>query len=329
LGNCVHGVVLVDGLPRLIRPMMATLAKVLPDDQGRYGWELKWDGVRAIAYLQDGQVRLMSRNDKDMSASYPELHSLGGLVDAPSVLDGEIVALRDGRPDFGALQTRMHVRRPSAKLVSSVPVHYYVFDLLHHGGESLLGVPYTARRERLDALRLSHQAVAIPPWYRDGAAQVLAASAEHGLEGVVGKPLASRYYPGKRREWIKVKNVRHQEVVVAGWKPGEGNRTNMIGSLLLGVYDRRGQLRFAGHVGTGFTEPMLRDLAERLRPLSRSESPFGDPLPARHAGGANWVEPRLVGEVAFTEWSGDNLMRHPSWRGLRPDKQPSEAHRED
>ena len=308
---------------------MATLVRELPGDQDRYGWELKWDGVRAIAYLQGGEVRLLSRNDKDMTASYPELRTLGGMTGEPAVLDGEIVAVRDGRPDFGALQSRMHVQRPSPQLVASVPVRYYVFDLLHLGERSLLDEPYTARREQLGRLGLGHDCVHTPRWYQGGAKDVLAASAERGLEGVVGKPLTSRYYPGKRREWIKVKNVRHQEVIVAGWKAGEGSRANMIGSLLLGIPDADGRLRYAGHVGTGFTGSMLRDLAERLRPLSRPGSPFSEQLPARHARGANWVEPKLVGEVAFTEWSSDGMMRHPAWRGLRPDKQPREVRRED
>lgn len=316
------------GLPQVIRPMMATLVHELPGDQDRYGWELKWDGVRAVAYLRDGDVRLLSRNDKDMTASYPELHVLGGMTGDPVVLDGEIVALRDGRPDFSALQTRMHVRQPPQRLVRTVPVQYFVFDLLQHAGRSLLNEPYTARRDALAGIGLDREPVRTPPWQRDSAADVLAASIERGLEGVVGKPLTSRYYPGKRREWIKFKNVRHQEVVVAGWKPGEGARANMIGSLLLGVHDADGRLRYAGHVGTGFTETMLRDLARRLRPLHRADSPFISPVPARHAKGAHWVNPELVGEVAFTEWTGDNVMRHPSWRGLRPEKRPGEVRRE-
>jgi bifunctional non-homologous end joining protein LigD len=319
----------VPELPRLIKPMMATLVHRLPADQDRYGWELKWDGVRAVAYVRTGGFRLMSRNDKDMSGSYPELHVLSDLADEPLVLDGEIVALRDGRPDFGALQNRMHVREPSRRLVSSVPVQYYVFDLLHRGSRSLLNEPYTARREHLANVDLQDDVIQTPTWYPDSADEVLAASARQGLEGIVGKPLTSRYYPGKRRDWIKVKNIRHQEVIVAGWKPGEGNRANMIGSLLLGINDASGRLRYAGHVGTGFTEPMLRDLAQRLRPLHRQASPFEDPVPPRHARDAQWVNPEIVGEVAFTEWTSDNLMRHPSWRGLRPDKEPRDVHRED
>ena len=144
---------------------------------------------------------------------------------------------------------------------------------------------------------------------------------------MVGKPLASRYHPGGRRDWIKVKNIRHQAVVICGWIPGEGRRVHMIGSLLLGVYagDR---LVYAGNVGTGFTEAMLAGLMRLLAPLERGSSPFSTPVPARYPRGAHWAEPRLVGEVAFTEWTGDGSMRHPSWRGLRADKAPSDVHRE-
>ena len=155
------------------------------------------------------------------------------------ILDGEIVALRGGRPDFGALQSRMHVRRPPARLTGETPVQLYLFDLLHHGPASLPGLPCTGRRDRLEALGLDADPVRTPPWYRDDADIVLAASLEHGLEGVVGKPLASRYHPGGRRDWIKVKNIRHQEVIIGGWNHGEGGRAHTIGSLLLGVWGLR------------------------------------------------------------------------------------------
>jgi bifunctional non-homologous end joining protein LigD len=303
--------------------MLATLLHELPEDEDRYGWEHKWDGVRAIAYVGD-DLRLMSRNDKDMAASYPELDVLRRLAGRPMVLDGEIVAFRDGRPDFGRLQSRMHVRCPDARLREAVPVAYYLFDLLRFGEESLLALPYVERRSRLDALGLDTAPVATPPWWRDDAEAVLTASVERGLEGIVGKPLRSRYHPGKRRDWIKIKNVRHQEVVIGGWKPGEGRRKNMIGALLLGIHrDRR--LAYVGNVGTGFTEPMLRDLAATLAPLERDTSPFGTEVPRDAARGAHWVEPRLVGEVAFGEWTGDGHLRHPSWRGLRPDKRAADV----
>jgi bifunctional non-homologous end joining protein LigD len=221
----------------------------------------------------------------------------------------------------------MHVRRPAPRLVQDIPVQLYIFDLLYQDGESLLSAPYTERRQRLDDLTLQTGPVRTPPWYRGDGSDILAVSVAHGLEGVVGKPLASHYYPGARREWIKVKNIRHQEVVVGGWKPGAGRRANTIGSLLVGVQENR-RLRYAGHVGTGFTETMLADLMRRLRPLGRVTSPFGATVPAQHARGAHWVEPRLVGEIAFSDWTPDLVMRHPSWRGLRGDKNAGQVHPE-
>jgi bifunctional non-homologous end joining protein LigD len=314
-------------MPRLIQPMMASLRHGLPHDDDRYGWEFKWDGVRAIAYVSGGQIRLLSRTGKDMTGSYPELAGLARRVDAPVIVDGEIIAIRQGRPDFELLQSRMHVRHPPVRLVRQAPVQLYLFDLLHHGGQSLLRMPYTGRRERLEELGIDADPVRTPAWYPGGAADVLAASLANALEGVVGKPLASAYHPGQRRDWIKVKNVRHAEVIICGWKPGQGRRLETIGSLLLGVWDGH-RLQYAGHVGTGFTQAMLADLMRQLRPLRRADSPFGTPVPAQHARGAQWVQPQLVGEVAFTEWTSDKVLRHPSWRGLRTDKDPGQVHRE-
>ncbi|HEX6468378.1 MAG TPA: non-homologous end-joining DNA ligase [Streptosporangiaceae bacterium] len=312
-------------LPRLIRPMMATPRKELPHDEGRYGWELKWDGVRALAYVEDGGVRLMSRNDKDMTGSYPELAALGGMVGTPVVLDGEIVAFAaDGRPDFGRLQSRMHVRRPTGRLLAEVPVCFYVFDLLHVGGASLLDVPYADRRARLERLALDTHPVRTPPWWAGDAAAVRAASLEQRLEGIVGKPLGSRYHPGRRRAWIKIKNVRSLEVVIAGWTPGAGRRLNKIGSLVLGVYHDHG-LTYVGNVGTGFTDAMLADLAARLAPLARDACPFDTDVPDEVARVARWVDPDLVGEIAYGDWTSDGHLRHPAWRGLRLDKRPDDA----
>jgi len=317
----------MSGLPRLVQPMLAILRRQPPADDDRYGWEFKWDGVRAIAYVSGKRVRLLSRNDNDMTGSYPELAVLAERVQVPVILDGEIVALHEGRPDFGVLQSRMNVRRPRARLIDSVPVQLYVFDLLYRGEDSLLGLPYTERRARLEDLGLDADPVRTPPWYRDDAQAVQAVSLQHGLEGVVGKPLASRYQPGRRRDWIKIKNVRHQELVICGWIPGTGRRAHIVGSLVLGGYDGA-QLRYAGNVGTGFTGAMLAGLMRVLAPLERETSPFAIPAPPRYTRGARWVEPRLVGEVAFTERISDGSMRHPSWRGLRADKNPRQVRRD-
>jgi bifunctional non-homologous end joining protein LigD len=239
-------------------------------------------------------------------------------------LDGEIVTLRDGRPDFGLLQSRMHVQQPDDKLLRRAPGPERgdgevggVFDLLLHAAPGAAGGP-----------RLGRRPVRTPPWHRGGGAAVLAESIAKGLEGVVGKPLNSAYHPDQRRDWIKVKNVKQQEVIVCGWKPGEGRRADTIGSLLVGIYDGD-QLRYVGHVGTGFTADMLADLMGQLGSLGREESPFGTKVPDQQPRGARWVEPRLVGEVAFAEWTADGILRQPSWRGLRIDKEPGDVHRED
>jgi len=293
---------------------------------------MKWDGVRAVAYVDGGRVRLMSRNDLDVTRSYPEIAGLGEqLGSVQAVLDGELVTFDErGAPDFGRLQQRMHVADVAVarRLAKSVPVVYLVFDVLHLDGRPTVDLPYDERRALLDGLGLAGRSWQTPPSFDGPGADVLAASRENGLEGVVAKRLASVYVPGRRSpDWRKVKHLRMQEVVVAGWRPGKGRRHGGLGSLILGVQGAAG-LEFAGGVGTGFTERMLADLAARLRPLARATPPFARELPRSETRDAHWVEPRLVGEVVFTEWTPDGRLRHPSWRGLRTDKDPGAVRRE-
>jgi bifunctional non-homologous end joining protein LigD len=310
----------------LIRPMLATLGP-LPTGDG-WAYELKWDGVRAVAYLERGRLRLLSRNDRDVSASYPELAVLAERSPRRRlVLDGEIVALDPrGVPSFSLLQQRMHVRAPTPALVARVPARLYLFDVVFDG-TSTIDRPYTSRRGLLDALRLGDGVVEVPPyWTGQDGRDLPVTAAGLGLEGVIAKRLTSAYEPGRRsRAWIKAPINVTQEVVIAGWRPGEGRRAGMIGSLLLGAYDEVGRLAYIGQVGTGFTAGMLRDLRERLRPLARRGSPFAEPVPRDHARGATWVEPRLVGEVTYRTLTPDGRLRHPSWRGLRPDKEPGQV----
>jgi bifunctional non-homologous end joining protein LigD len=313
-------------LPRL-RPMLATLGS-LPGPPG-WGYELKWDGVRALVYLDAGRIQVASRNDRDVTDSYPELRAL--LSRFPRrrlVLDGEIVALdARGAPSFSLLQQRMHVRTPTPALLSRVPVQLYVFDVLHRANESTVDLPYTRRRELLEELAIEEQVARTPPWWADEAgADLMRTAAELGLEGVVAKRLNSPYQPGIRsRFWVKEPLNRTVEVVVAGWRPGTGRRSGRIGSLLLGRYDPAGRLTYVGNVGTGFTDRMLADLAKQLEPLRRNNSPFEPPVPREHARDAYWVEPRLVGEVIYRTLTPDGHLRHPAWRGLRPDKAPRDA----
>ncbi|MGS2616102.1 non-homologous end-joining DNA ligase [Micromonospora sp. LZ34] len=312
-------------MPTLVRPMLAT-SGALPGGSG-WGYEFKWDGVRAIAYVA-GDVRLLSRNDRDVTRAYPELDELAQLLPGRrAVLDGEIVALDDqGRPSFSALQRRMHVRAPSAGLVTATPVRLYLFDLLHLDGRDLTALPYTERRSALQELNLSGQGVDTPPyWTGDAGRDLATAAADLGLEGVVAKQLGSPYEPGRRSPaWVKVPLNDTVEVIVGGYQPGAGRRAGTIGSLLLGMYDRTDKLTYIGHVGTGFTQTALRDLQQRLNPLRRPDPPFDFPVPREHARHAVWVDPVLVGDVTFRSWTPDHRLRHPSWKGLRSDREPTE-----
>ena len=305
-------------LPTGLSPMLAT-AGALPLGE-QWAYEVKWDGVRALVAVDRGLVRATSRNGNDISAAYPELRALTG----PSVLlDGELVALVDGVPDFGALQSRMHVRSPNPALVSATPVTFVPFDVLHLEDRSLLDEQYDERRAVLDSLGLD----APPPFHGDG--QVLLDSTKaQGLEGLVAKRRDSPYLPGRRSDaWVKVKNITRQSVVVCGWKAGEGGRSGRLASLLLGVQSPDG-LIYAGHVGTGFTAATLTQLAELLEPLTRTSSPYPTDVPKEHAHLARWVEPVLVVEVEFTAWTHDGRLRHPSYKGIRSDLDPASVVRE-
>lgn len=287
------------------------------------GWsvEFKWDGIRAIVEVADGQVRIWSRNGNDVTASYPEL--VAGLAGhEPVLLDGEVVALDgQGRPAFARLTQRMHVRAPSAELVARVPVQLYVFDV------PVVGPPYDERRAALEALELGAVPhLAVPPAYDDvPAAQLLEVAKAHGLEGVVAKRRRSRYEPGRRSAaWVKTALTTTQEVVVGGWSPGKGRRSGTVGSVHMGAYDRGGRLRYLGMVGTGFTDAALVRLGGLLAPLAVAASPFDDEVPAPDARTARWVRPSLVGEVVYRILTPDLRLRHTSWKGLRPDRDPGE-----
>jgi len=319
-------------LPALVKPMLAVPGELPCADQDDWAYEMKWDGVRAVVYIDGGRARVMSRNDRDITVSYPELRELGAALGTTQVvLDGEIVAFDgQGRPSFSTLQQRMHIGDAAVarRLASRVPVVYVIFDLLHLDGRSLLREPYDRRRERLDLLGLAGQSWQLSPVFPAPADDVLTASREQGMEGVLAKRRDSKYQPGKRAPaWRKIKHVRTQEVVLGGWRPGNGRRAGRIGSLMLGLPEG-GKLRYIGQVGTGFTDALLADLGARLARLERKSSPFAAQLPSAVRREARWVTPKLVGEVAFTEWTSDGLLRHPSWRGLRPDKAPQDVHPE-
>ena len=317
-------------MPEHLAPMLARPGQV-PREEEKWSFEVKWDGIRAIAYSQPGRVRLESRNLNEITAAYPEVRGLMeqlGMREA--VLDGEMVAFDEhGRPSFERLQSRMHVTGASQvkRLMGSTPVVYAIFDLLYLDGESLMALPYSERRARLAELELGGAAWRVPDYHVGDGQRLLAATAAQGLEGIVAKRLDSRYEPGARNGcWLKIKHTRRQELVIGGWLPGEGRRQDRIGALLMGYY-LAGDFKYAGRVGTGFTERTLDDLARRLAPLQTGESPF-KPKP-KLPRNAMFVEPRLVAEVEFREWTREGIMRAPSFKGLREDKAPEEVVRED
>jgi bifunctional non-homologous end joining protein LigD len=315
---------------------MLAIAGVLPSpaEDAQWAYETKWDGVRVLAFLDGGRVRLRSRNDLDITVSYPELDGLAEqLGGGQAVLDGEVVAFgADGRPSFARLQKRMHVGQAAEaqRLSSTDPARYLIFDVLHLNGSATIDLPYQQRRQLLEGLDLDGASWQCPPYFAGNGAMLLQASQQLGLEGVVAKRLASTYRPGKRSpDWRKIKNLRTQEVVVLGWQPGNGRRAGTIGSILVGVpgdaesgdvESGAAGLRYAGKVGTGFSDAALAALHRQLQPLARPTPALTTPPPRADTVGAHWVRPELVAEVTFGEWTPDGRLRHPVWRGLRPDK---------
>ncbi|HSH60106.1 MAG TPA: non-homologous end-joining DNA ligase [Acidimicrobiales bacterium] len=319
------------GLPGGIAPMLAT-AGPLPGEEAAFAFEIKWDGVRALVHAGSGRLHVESRRLVDITPRYPELWPMAEAVDRSVVLDGEVVSFDDdGRPSFGRLQHRMHVTDPRdvRRRMDPYPVAFMAFDLLWLDQSSTMSLPYTERRSLLEELGLDHSCWSTPRNHLGDGAGLLAATRAQGMEGIVAKRLDSTYEPGRRsRAWIKVKSKPRQEVVIGGWLPGGGNRSGRLGALLAGYYEG-GDLRYAGRVGTGFTDRTLDELAHILGPLERATSPFAGTTQADvRLKDARFVEPRLVAEVEFSQWTEGDTMRHSSFKGLRNDKAPEAVVRE-
>ncbi|MEA2361805.1 MAG: bifunctional non-ous end joining protein LigD [Thermoleophilaceae bacterium] len=316
-------------MPDRIAPMLARLGE-LPPDEEKWGFEVKWDGIRAVAFLDHGHINLQGRNFSDFTPRYPEVRELARELGARRViLDGEVVAFDDdGKPSFERLQTRMHLASDSAvrRRARDTPVTYVIFDLLYLDGHSTLGLAYEQRRELLEALELDGPAWRAPAYHRGEGSALLNATRELGIEGIVAKRLDSTYQPGARGSaWLKIKNVCEQDVVIGGFTPGEGGRSGTLGALVCGVYDD-GKLTYVGKVGTGFTEKTLALVQRELEPLRRDTSPFVGRQPPK---GTVFIEPRLVARVELREWTRSGTMRAPSFKGLRDDVDPQDCVREE
>jgi len=313
-----------EAVPEQLAPMLASTGPLPPED-GRWAYEIKWDGVRAIGFCEGGRLRLASRNGRDITARYPELRELGrALGSRDAVFDGEVVAFEDGRPSFQKLQGRMHLSSEHAvrRLAQSDPVHYVIFDLLHLDGRSLLDRPYEDRRTALAELGLGGSSWQVPAHHVGDGAALLELSRAQGLEGIIAKRRDCPYTPGRRSSgWVKVKNIRRTDAVVGGWLPGDGGRAGRLGALVIG-FRQEGELRYAGRVGSGFTEIELVRVGALLEPLARASSPFSGRRPPKLT---RFVEPELVCTVNYAELTQAGTLRHPSYKGLRDDVAPEDV----
>jgi bifunctional non-homologous end joining protein LigD len=304
------------------RPMLATLSEELPSGDG-WLYEVKWDGYRALGYVRRGEARLLSRNGNDLTGRFPDVgRALVQAVRSPEcVVDGEVCALDEqGRPSFSAMQQGKR----------GTPIVYAVFDVLEIDGEATVGLPLEERRDRLEQLLdLRDKVVQLSAAFDDGEA-LYDAAVEQGLEGVMAKKRGSRYAEGRRtRDWLKIKTHGRQEFVICGYTRGQGRREGSFGALVLGTY-RDGELVWVGNCGTGFSDRVIGELLVRLEPLRRETVPFREvpKMPKVRRGDVAWVEPRLVCEVSFVEWTHDGHLRAPSFEGLREDKPAADVVRE-
>jgi bifunctional non-homologous end joining protein LigD len=314
-------------LPSWIAPMLATLSEVFPAE-GKWAYEPKLDGVRALIYAGGSGVRVYSRNRKPLNDAYPELvEALEPAMRGEAVLDGEIVAFdpESGVTSFSRLQQRMQLRDPVRARRSQVAVYLYLFDCLYYEGVDLTGVPLLDRKAVLKDVVWYDDPIRFTPYKTSGGVAMLRAACEQGAEGIIAKRATSRYVSTRSTDWLKLKCLRRQEFVIGGYTAPQGSRER-LGALMVGYYDGRA-LRYAGKVGTGYDRRTLEDLHRRLVPLHRPTSPFSEgPAPA---GGIQWVDPKLVGEVGFSEWTSAGLLRHPRFLGLRSDKPARQVRRED
>lgn len=303
--------------------MLATRGTTVPSGP-EWLHEVKWDGMRVLVEVTGGRLTVWSRNENDVTVSFPELHGLAEAVGHDVLLDGEVVAFADGIPTFGALADRMHVAnaRRAATLAQSNPVTLLLFDVLSLDGVDLTARPLTERRAALESLGLGGVHWQVPAAYDDGA-MLLVATAQQGLEGVVSKKRSSRYLPGRRTpDWLKFPHRDSTSYVVGGWRAETGS-VSRIGAVLVGE-PGPGGLLYRGRVGSGIAGKAGRRLLEVLRPLETDSSPFSDTVPKVDAQGTTWVRPEVVVDIAALGVTSAGRLRQPSFTGLRTDLTPKE-----
>lgn len=311
---------------------MKAVAEVMPSGAD-WAYEIKWDGMRILAHTDGERLVLRSSNGIDATLRFPELADLPDAVgNRAAILDGEVVAFADGLPSFSALQKRMHLTNKSEveSRMAEVPVSFVIFDLLYFDGTYATSVPYEQRRQLLENLVEPGPTWRLTDVHEDGEA-LLDVVRANNLEGLVAKRLDATYQPGRRSPlWRKVKVRRHQEFVVGGWsrrKTAEKSRSEMIGSLFVGYYDGD-DFRYAGRVGSGLSDKEISRLLGIFEPLVRADCPFAEVPSEPEARTATWLEPQVVAEVAFADWSGDGKLRQPSYLGQRIDTEPTTITRE-
>jgi len=312
-------------LPQTVPAQLATLTEERFSDPA-WVFERKLDGVRCLARrTATGQVRLLSRNDKDMSRTYPEIAvAVSEQANADLIVDGEVVAFDGRRTSFERLQGRLGLTDPDDALATGIPVFYYVFDLLYLDGCDVRRLPLLTRKKLLrDALRFADP-LRFTTHRRAAGEEAFRAACARGDEGVIAKRAAAPYAGGRSKDWLKFKCVRDQELVIGGWTEPKGSRAE-FGALLLGYYDGDAFV-YAGKVGTGFDERTLRALGRQLRDLEQPASPFT--RNAVRERGARWARPELIAQIGFTEWTREGMLRHPRFQGLRSDKAAREVVRE-
>lgn len=298
--------------------MLATRGTTVPSGP-EWLHEVKWDGMRVLVEVASGRLRIWSRNENDVTVSFPELHGLADAVGHDVLLDGEVVAFADGIPTFGALADRMHVSnaRRAATLAQSNPVTLLVFDVLSIDGEDLTSLPLSERRERLEGLGVAGVHWQVPAAYDDGD-MLMRATAQQGLEGVVSKKRTSRYVPGRRTaDWLKFPHREAESYVVGGWRL-ETDSSSRIGAVLVGEWGPGG-LVYRGRVGSGIAGRTGQRLLDLLGPLATDASPFCDAVPKVDAQGTTWVRPEVVVEIASLGLTRGGRLRQPSFLGVRTD----------